>query len=702
MKAINGKVFYVLVIVLAVAFSSIVAVKSGLLVKPSEKSLAVLKEIPQFDILDNQSEKERGILRDYGAGTYTFQKPYVLLNPYGMNPLSALILFETKKPSRINVIIRGDDKYSTFFYRSDEFVTFHQIPILGLYAGRNNAVILKSSDNSGRTETSIVSIATEPLPPDFQTYRLISSKPEKMERGVTLSIACFERSYTCILDSRGLVRGYLSNRRMAHGTSIIRLKNGNFLATGDEYKQIPYNMTSLWEFNWLGKVFREYEIPNAVHHGISELPNSDILCVSNAKNMFESGTREDVAIIIDRKTGTVKKEYDFRAILDEKRDPYHHFHPDIKNPPNIDWMHMNAAIWDKRDAGIIVSSPMQSMLVKIDSTTSRIKWIFGPHEGYEGRSADLTKYLLTPVGDGFEWQWCQHKPMILSNQDDNPATLDILLFDNGQSKSFTKAGSISPEKNYSRGVQYRIDENKMTVRQIWQYGKERGADGYATFLGSADYLPASRNRLIAFGGQLRNSGVPTDEIVSGVMGQSSIESRIVEVSESNEVVFEVYAKGNEYSSSAETYQAERFELYSPYGYKYRLGEVRGERLGQSYFCALNTDFSPPPIFTWNLGVKFNDIHREGNRLVVDGELLYKGKTYLLGRAFLIFRSVDAVRVFASNSGLNSRFFASINLDDLPKGVYQLSIAGAVREGNDTQNGTLFSGHARTEYKVTKK
>ena len=702
MKTINRKVFYIPVIVLAVAFSLIVAVKSGLLVKPTEKSLAGLKEIPQFDILDNQAERENGILRDYGTGTYTLQKPYVLLDPYGMNPLSALILFETKKPSRINVIIRGDDKYSTFSYSSDEFVTSHQIPILGLYAGRNNAVILKSSDNSGRTETSIVSIATEPLPPDFQTYKLISSKPEKMEKGVTLCIACFERSYTCILDCRGLVRGYLFNRRMAHGTSIIRLTNGNFLATGDEYKQIPYNMTSLWEFNWLGKVFREYEIPNAVHHGISELPNGDILCVSNARNMFERGTREDVAIIIDRKTGTVKKEYDFRAILDEKRNPYHHFHPDIKNMPNIDWMHMNAALWDKRDGGIIVSSPMQSMLVKIDSATSGIKWILGPHEGYEGRFAYLKKYLLTPVGKGFEWQWCQHKPMILPRRDDNPAALDILLLDNGQSKSFTKAGSISPQKNYSRGVQYRIDENKMTIRQIWQYGKERGTECYTTFLGSADYLPASRNRLIAFGGQLRDGGVPTDEIVSGVLGQTGIESRIVEVSESGEVVFEVSAKGNKYSSSAETYQAKRFEMYSPDGYKYRLGEIRAERLGQSYFCVPNTAFPPPPIFTWNLGVKFNDIHREGNRLVVDGGLLYKGKTYLLGRAFLIFRSADAVRVFAANSGLNSRFFASINLDDLPKGVYQLSVAGAMREGNDVQNGTLFSGHTRTEYKVTKK
>jgi arylsulfate sulfotransferase len=695
------KVFYILGILFAVAFFSIVSVKSGLLVKPTERSLAGLKEIPQFDILENQAEREHRILSDYGAGTYTLQNPYLVLDPYGMNPLAALILFETKKPSRIDVIIRGDDEYSTFFYRIDESVTSHQIPILGLYAGRNNAVILKSMDNSGRTETGIVSIATEPLPPDFQTYRLISSKPEKMERGATLCIACFDHSYTCILDSNGAVRGYLSNRRMAHGTSIIRLKNGNWLATGDEYKQIPYNMTSLWEFNWLGKVFREYEIPNAVHHGINELPNGDILCVSNAQNMFESGTREDVAIVIDRKTGAVRKEYDFRTILDEKRDPHHHFHPEIKNPPNIDWMHMNAAVWDERDAGIIVSSPMQSMVVKIDSTTSKIKWILGPHEGYEDRFAGFKKYLLAPVGGDFEWQWCQHEPMILPDQGGNPATLDILLFDNGQSKSFTKAGSISPEKNYSRGVQYRIDENKMTVRQVWQYGKDRGSDWYAAFLGDADYLPTTGNRLMVFGGQLREGGVPSDEIVSGVMGQSRIESRIVEVTESNEVVFEVAAKGNQYSSSAETYQAERFKLNLPQCFEYRLGKKKGERLGQSYFCVPKTDFPPPLIYTWNLGVKFNALHREGNRLVVDGELTYMGKTYLLGRAYLILRSADNVRVFAANSGLNSRFFASINLDDLSKGVYQLSVAGAVREGNDTQSGALFTGHTRTEHKVTK-
>ena len=294
-----------------------------------------------------------------------------------------------------------------------------------------------------------------------------------MEPGFTLMTACFSHSYCAIIDANAQVRGYLSNTDMAHGTSMIQLQNGNMLATGDEYKQIPYNMTSLWEFNWLGKVFREYEVPNAVHHDIVELANGNLLCVSNSADMVAAGTREDVAIILDRASGEVIRQYDFTKILDETREPYHHFHPNILHPPVVDWMHMNAAIPYDAGSAIIVSSPTQSMVVCIDKDTEQIRWILGPHEGYEGSSAYLKQYLLTPVGDDFEWQWCQHQPMLLPDQDNDPNTLDILLLDNGQSKKLLQRdGGGRRAETTPRAVQYRIDPVAMTVRQIWEYGKE--------------------------------------------------------------------------------------------------------------------------------------------------------------------------------------------------------------------------------------
>ena len=670
-------------------------IRTGIFVTPTESSLRKMTEIPQNDVLKWQYDREKEILADYSQGEYSIKNPYIIIDPYKMNPCSALVMFESEQPAEFEVTVEGDDKYSTYSYAVKATSKHNEIPIIGMYAGRNNIIIL----NDLKGNSAQIKINTEPLPVDFQTYNLEKSIPEKMEPGVTLFTACFGNSYSALLDNNAQVRGFLSNKNMAHGTSMIMLKNGNMLSTGDEYKQIPYNMSSLWEFNWLGKIFREYEIPNAVHHDVTELPNGDFLAVSNNKNMFASGTREDVVIIIDRKSGKVKKEYDFRKIIDETRKPYHHFDPNITNPSNIDWMHANAALYDETDNSIIVSSPIQSQVISIDANSSEINWILGPHEGYDDSSQFLKKYLLTPTGKNFEWPWGQHKPMILPDFDNNPDTIDLLLLDNGQNRSFTEENSLKPENNYSRGVQYRINKKTKTVEQIWQYGKERGVQCYATFLGDADYMPLSGNRIVAFGGQILVNGVATDDIIDGVIGELVTNSRVVEVTESKEVVYEVSVRENKYTNSAETYQVKRLPFYSYGSFEYKLGEVMGERNGESYNCAVTDQIKAPNLYGGKLGITFNQIYVENGRLVADGNLTYDGKTFLLGRAFFILRSKNDTYVYAANSGLNSRFFMSLETKELRSGIYQLSIAGAAREGNDQLNGKIFEGYTKTKYKI---
>jgi arylsulfate sulfotransferase len=687
-------------IILVLLAGGYMAVRSGILVRPSAAALAGLIEVPRYDILAWQAARETEILADYAAASHGLRDPYVAVDPYGMNPLSALAIFETKRPCRIRVAVAGDDARTDFVYDLGAPAIHHEVPILGLYAGRANRVTLRAAYASGPAEEAVLALRTEGLPSDFAAHVLIASRPERMEPGVTLCVACFEQSYTCLLDCRGQVRGYLSRRRMGHGTSMILLRDGNMLGTGDELRQVPYNMASLREFNWLGKIFREYEIPNGVHHDIAELPDGDILAASNSADLFASGTREDEAIVIDRRTGAVLRTYDFRKLLDETRKPYNHFAPDIRNAPNRDWMHLNAVAIDPYDGGLIVSSPIQSMVVKLDPAGRGIEWILGPHEGYGGGSAPLARYLLKAEGPGFEWQWGQHAPVVMPDRDGDPGTLDLLLLDNGQSRSFTEAGALPPAANHSRGVQFRIDERLRSVRRIWQYGEDRGSDCYATFLGSAQYLPLTGNRLLDFGGQPRNKGVPTDDIVPAVFGDAEVDSRIVEATEAGETVFEVAVKANAYTSSAETYRAERLPLFSQSSFDYRLGERRGARLGSSYTCAPATDPAPPLLHAGGLALRFGDLHREGDRLVVDGTLSFHGAAYLLGRAWLVLRSADTVRVYAANSGLAGRFFASIDLSRLPAGVYEFSVAGAARTGNDALSGPLRRGFAATGYRVT--
>lgn len=92
--------------------------------------------------------------------------------------------------------------------------------------------------------------------------------------------------------------------------------------------------------------------------------------------------------------------------------------------------------------------------------------------------------------------------------------------------------------------------------------------------------------------------------------------------------------------------------------------------------------------------------REGNRLVIDGNIRYNNNIYLLGQANIVLRSWDRTYVFKSNSGLNGRYFSSIDLSALEPGVYEISIAGGIREGYDVLSGTLHKGMYRTGYKVS--
>jgi len=678
------KIAVIMIIILVAAAIIGAALGSGLFVYPF--GMANLTEVPEFDILEYQWNREQAILAEFAQYNYTIDDPLIVLDPYDLNPLAALILFETQESTEIEVEIKGDDELSTIKYTHRIIPPRAEVPIIGLYAGRTNNIKLTIGDI-----TREYNITTEPLPVDFPDYVLQSSTPEMMTPGVTLLTAIFE-SYSPLLDSNAQVRGFLSNKRFAHGTSMIVLQNGNMLSTGDEFMQIPYHKAFLIEYNWLGKIFRIYDVPNGIHHGLYEMPNGDILAVSNNAQMHRTGTREDVVIIIDRETGEIKKTYDFRDILDEQREPYHHFHSGIQNAPIRDWMHTNAAVYDPIHNAIIVSSPTQSAIVSINAETSEINWILGPHYGYNEYHRNN---LLKPVGDGFQWSWAQHDPRILDSHD--PPIINILLFDNGTSRSFYEETAVAAADNYSRAVIYRINTAEMTIEQLWQFGSELGPEFYSTYLGSAQKL--GETVLINFGGQLRRDGIPTDNLMQSVMGNSVTNSRIIEVTCDGDIIFDMTVHENAYTMAAGTYSATRIPLFSRDSFTTLLGDAKGERVGTPFLSRQPENFTVPHIYMGRMSAKFSVMQRTNDRLVIDGTLLNNETTRLLSRAYIVFRGRSGTHIYEANSGLNGRFFLSVDLSVLPAGQYQIAFIGATVEGNDAL-GRRTIGHFRTEYRVT--
>ena len=169
------------------------------------------------------------------------------------------------------------------------------------------------------------------------------------------------------------------------------------------------------------------------------------------------------------------------------------------------WAHVNSVEYDPNDDSIIISSRHQSAIIKI-GRDKQVKWILGAHKGWKD---SFKKYLLKPVdaqgkaiecedemskcpgyanpNGGFDWSWTQHTAYYVA-QKSKPGKIVVSAFDNGDGRGMEQPAFAS--EKYSRAVEYRIDEKKMTVEQIWEFGKERGHDWYSPVTSITYYDPA--------------------------------------------------------------------------------------------------------------------------------------------------------------------------------------------------------------------
>lgn len=65
----------------------------------------------------------------------------------------------------------------------------------------------------------------------------------------------------------------------------------------------------------------------------------------------------------------------------------------------------------------------------------------------------------------------------------------------------------APREKYSRAVVYKINQKKMTVEQVWQYGKERCSDWYSPVTSLTEYQ-ADKDSIVVYAAF---AGAPRDE-----------------------------------------------------------------------------------------------------------------------------------------------------------------------------------------------
>ncbi len=457
-----------------------------------------------------------------GPQVFTAIVTSITVDPSGFCPLAARIRINTSGGMAIRATVQPKPNSVTpaqehLFPYSAEPVQF--IDVLGLYSNYTNQVKLAFLDAQGIEHAdTLVEIKVDSLniPNVPQVRRVLKADVSRMEPGVNLALFTpngdNDTSMPYMVDADGEIR-YLLNWRnsekMIHtifNAGFSRMKDGNWLV-GDNNRGVIRTV------NLLGEVIQTYDLPATngykFHHETREMINGHLIsCMTQQNALCADGITHrirDQIVEWNPKNGIIVHEWDLVNMLDPARFGVKVLGVSPAGQSVSNWVHNNAiADWGdnylscSRYQGVFKFKP-----------SGELMWILAPHRGWRDQ---YQKYLLTPLDhdgnvitnptiidgaaytDDFDWVWGPHAPVVLPGADGNSKRHRILVFDNGLARNFIRNNQQTP---YSRAVIYEIDEENMTVRQVWDYGSKDMPEYYASSRSNAGYLPQTGHILFA-------------------------------------------------------------------------------------------------------------------------------------------------------------------------------------------------------------
>ena len=514
--------------------------------------------IPVYaDYIQEQKQMDADIASELSQKEYSIENPLVLVNPYGISPLTALISFRTKHPSVIGITVQGKDEATTLHHQFQTKTTTHLIPIYGLYEG-NNTVILTERNEQGEKSYPL-QITTEKIPLETKV-NVKTADTTLMKEGLTFAtpgVIVNPGSFAFAFDKNGDIRWVLTDPIMGKMSPLHVLDNGTLILGSEEHDPkytVAYH--SLYEIDLLGKIYHKIQAEDDIQHDIVKLSNGNYLALVNITG------KETIADAVVELTpnNEVIDRFDIDDILGLKNERIprtfeHYLYKDNYKREKMDAMHLNSLNYDAEDDSIIMTARFYNFLLKVDRKTKEIKWILADPKNAWLNDKTRAK-LLKPKTADFDYIYGAHAAKAHGNG-------HFTVLDNGTYRDIYDKGanapidSYNPQNSWSRGVEFFIDEQNMTVETVWQY--KRGPELYNHYLGDVDKY-GEGHYLMNFGDVVADEDeTPASVELSLNPAKQPAPSRayIIEVNQ-GKVVFEAITDG---MMNNAMYRVERFNPY---------------------------------------------------------------------------------------------------------------------------------------------
>lgn len=222
---------------------------------------------------------------------YTFDDPNVIVNPYNISPLTALVIFDNKGSENIEVTVcskNGDFDFSYMIEGNNNYV-----PIYGLYADYDNKVILKIGNR-----VKELNIKTDKI----EDIDIITNYKDRDLTFVDMD------KYVYAIDRYGDIRWYISG----YGGKLDSY-NGHFLVHSDRDIGDGY-YTGIVEMDMLGKIYYNYYIDKGGYKKSYVIDNNNCIYVlSDGYVNYVSLLNGDII-----KSYKTDDKYDYIEIEDNK------------------------------------------------------------------------------------------------------------------------------------------------------------------------------------------------------------------------------------------------------------------------------------------------------------------------------------------------------------------------------------------------
>lgn len=457
--------------------------------------------------------------------------------PTEQAPLVRRIHTESRVPVALEVSwTTNEHSASAAFTTSSEV---HDHVLLAFRSDRTYTLTVTATAADGRVATVDQSVTTEPMPSHFPRSELTAG-PGQREPGDTLVPmhsfiqVAVPTDIAAVWDSEGELVYWLDTEDFIY--DVLEYEGGLLALIGEiDNRLVRYAWDGTVLESWaVGENADPYvSVSSAVadkfHHdvGVSLTATDRFLGIGRKGGKVPEypASYDDPTLVAPRIValdavlefdtgGKVSRELAIDTLIPLDRIGYLSLSTTVEGW--ADWAHANA-VFEDESGNWIVSLRHQDVIVKIDPDTSEVVWLLGNHSNWP---AELQDKLLTPVGE-LRWPYHTHGPELAARGPDGE--VQIVVFDNGNYQASPYTDEEALEDPFSRVVQFAIDEEDMTVRQVWSFENPSGGRLFSEAVGNASSLP---------GGNVLSSWGFLDKLPDGTQnGDAMLGDRSVRVIE---------------------------------------------------------------------------------------------------------------------------------------------------------------------------